>query len=297
MRRRPLLVLCPGRSFSSVVCTAIGQHPEMYDVPEIYLGLAGSVGALLDMANEHGKKYLAYGLVRVIAQLHHHDQSEDSAQAAWAWLREHRGWTTGQVYHYIAERIAPRRLVDKSPTHGRLENLERLQATFPDAYYLHLLRHPRTNGHSLYQVHFKRLADWQPDQLPQLARRVEQQWLKVHRNIFHFTGRLPPGRTMRIQGEQLLANPDLYFSQIAEWLEIRTDRAAIEAMKHPEHSPYAQMGPPSAPYGNNQGFLEDPRLRIGLPFTGNLHDPLEWSEQGGCLSSETLALARQLGYR
>ncbi|MFZ1829369.1 MAG: sulfotransferase [Candidatus Competibacteraceae bacterium] len=295
--RRPLLILCPGRSFSSVVCTAIGQHPEMYDVPEIYLGLVDSVGELLDMATGYGKKYLAYGLVRIIAQLHHHDQSEDSAQAAWSWLREHRYWTTGQLYHHIAECIAPKRLVDKSPTHGRLENLKRLQVIFPDAFYLHLLRHPRTNSHSLYQVHRKRLAHWQPDQLPQLTQRVEQQWLNVHRNILTFTGQLSPGRTMQIQGEQLLADPEGYFSQIAEWLEIRTDPAAIEAMMHPEYSPYACIGPPSAPYGNNQGFLEDPRLRIGLPFTGNLHDPLEWSEQGDFFSPETIALARQFGYR
>ncbi len=41
--------------------------------------------------------------------------------------------TPRQIYHHIAELIAPRRLVDKSPTHGRLENLERLQAIFPDA--------------------------------------------------------------------------------------------------------------------------------------------------------------------
>lgn len=295
--RRPLLILCPGRSFSSVACTAIGQHPEMYDVPETYLGLADSVGELLDMATGYGKKYLTYGLVRTIAQLHYRDQSEDSAQAAWSWLREHRYWTTGQLYHHIAERIAPQRLVDKSPTHGRLENLKRLQAIFPDAFYLHLLRHPRTNSYSLYQVHRKRLAHWQPGQLPQLTRRVEQQWLNVHRNILTFTRQLSPGRTMQIQGEQLLADPDGYFSQIAEWLEISTDPAAIEAMMHPEHSPYACIGPPSAPYGNNQGFLEDPRLRVGLPFTGNLHDPLEWSEQGDFFSPETIALARQFGYR
>lgn len=297
MHHSPLFILCPGRSFSSVVCTAIGQHPELYDVPEIYLGIADTVGELLDRATEHGKKYLAYGLVRVIAQLHHEDQSERSALEAWAWLRAHRSWTTSRIYHHVAERIAPKRLVDKSPTHGRPENLERLRTAFPEAFYLHLLRHPNATTRSLYKVHFQRLATRQPEKLPQLAKRVERQWLKVHRNILAFIGQLPLGKTMRIQGEQLLADPDLYFSQIAEWLEIRTDPAAIEAMKHPERSSYARPGPPSAPYGNNSGFLEDPALRIGRPSTGALLGPLEWSDQGEGFSSDTIALARQFGYR
>jgi hypothetical protein len=293
----PLFILCPGRSFSSVVCTAIGQHPELYDVPEIYLGIADTVGALLDKATEHGKKYLAYGLVRVIAQLHHGDQSEASAQAAWAWLREHRTWSTGKMYHHLAERVAPRRLVDKSPSHGQPENLDRLLAVFPGAFFLHLLRHPRPTTRSLYKVHLQRLAARQPEKVPQLGKRVERQWLKVHRNIIAFTRRLPPGRAMRIQGEQLLADPERYFSQIAEWLEIRADPDAIEAMKHPERSPYARLGPPSAPYGNNSGFLEDPALRIGRPSTGDLSGPLEWSEPGDGFCPETIALARQFGYR
>ncbi|MBK8183488.1 MAG: sulfotransferase [Candidatus Competibacteraceae bacterium] len=293
----PLFILCPGRSFSSVVSAAIGQHPQLYDVPEIYLAIADSVGELLIKAGEQGKKYFAYGLVRVIAQLHHNDQSEESAQSAWSWLRHHRSWTTRQLYYHIAERIAPKRLVDKSPTHGHIENLERLRAIFPNAFFLHLLRHPRTTTHSLYKVHSQRLAMRQPEKIPRLGQRVEKQWLKVHRNIIAFSSQLPLGRMMRIQGEALLTDPDSYFSQIAEWLEIRNDAAAIEAMKHPERSPYATLGPPSAPYGNNTGFLENPALRIGRPMTGPLGGPLVWAERNDGFCADTLVLARQFGYR
>ena len=55
----PLFILCPGRSFSSVVSAAIGQHPQLYDVPEIYLAIADSVGELLIKAGEQGKKYFS----------------------------------------------------------------------------------------------------------------------------------------------------------------------------------------------------------------------------------------------
>lgn len=294
---RPLIILCPGRSFSSVLCTAIGQHPELCDLPEIYLGIADSVGELLDRASERGKRYLAYGLVRVIAELYQGDQSEDSAQAAWAWLRQRRDWSTGRLFHALAERVAPRQLVDKSPTHGQPDNLQRLRAIFPQARFLHLLRHPRGNCASLYKVHAQRASSAGSQDALLLAEQVERQWLKVHRHILAFTATLPAGQVMRLRGEDALAEPELYFAQLAEWLGIRTDAAAIDAMLHPEDSPYARPGPPSAPYGNNPGFIDDPRLRRGWPATGPLQGPLEWSPLGAGFTAETLALARSLGYR
>ena len=51
---------------------------------------------------------------------------------------------------------------------------------------------------------------------------------------------------MRVRGEDLLGEPDTYLRKIAEWLGLRTDEEAIEAMKHPEQSPYACIGPENA---------------------------------------------------
>ena len=96
---------------------------------------------------------------------------------------------------------------------------------------------------------------------------------------------------------------ELYLSR--QWLRLLgyaadaapPTREETHAMLHPEDSPYARPGPPSAPYGNNPGFIDDPRLRRGWPATGPLHGPLEWSPLGAGFTAETLALARQFGYR
>lgn len=56
------------------------------------------------------------------------------------------------MFHYLAERVAPRQLVDKSPTQGKPENLVRLQRMFPHANFLHLTRHPRSTGNSFYRI-------------------------------------------------------------------------------------------------------------------------------------------------
>jgi hypothetical protein len=34
---RPLFILAPPRSFTSVICGMIGQHPQMYGLPEVNL--------------------------------------------------------------------------------------------------------------------------------------------------------------------------------------------------------------------------------------------------------------------
>ena len=85
----------------------------------------------------------------------------------------------------------------------------------------------------------------------------------MHTNILRFTSTLPLGQTLRVRGEDILSEPDVYLPQIAEWLGIQTDRKAIEAMKHPENSPYARVGPDAARGGNDPKFMESPELRAG----------------------------------
>ena len=84
-------------------------------------------------------------------------------------------------------------------------------------------------------------------------------WHHMHTNILRFTSTLPLGQSLRVKGEDILSEPDLYLPQIAEWLGIRTDREAIEAMKHPENSPYARVGPEIARGGNDPKFMRSPK--------------------------------------
>ena len=201
------------------------------------------------------------------------------------------------MFHYLAERIAPRQLVDKSPTQGKPENLARLRRMFPHAWFLHLTRHPRSTGNSFYRIKSaKALLQGQPD-LNRLAAMIEGHWIKIHSSILDFTASLPPGQAMRLLGEDFLAEPDSYLRQIAEWLQIRTDDAAIEAMKHPENSPYAHIGPPGAAHGNNRGFLEEPVLKAGRPSPASLVGPLEWLPESRGFGPDMLRLARRLGYQ
>ena len=116
-------------------------------------------------------------------------------------------------------------------------------------------------------------------------------------NIMAFLDELPNEQKMRIRGEDLLGGPDPYLREIAEWLGLRRDEEAIEAMKHPERSPYACMGPVNARLGNNPGFLQAPALRPCSPAQKlQLKGDLSWPDDGGEFSPEVKELAREFGY-
>ncbi len=295
---RPVFILCPGRSFSSVVCSMLGQHPDLYGVPELNLFLGDTLGGLMHLARRRRSNYMLHGLVRALAELRFGGQTEAGGKQAWGWIDQHLHWSTARVFRDLAERMAPRQCVDKSPAYSaQMDYLKRMHETFPEARYLHLSRHPRATANSQYRVLAVKKAFRPADHMTANPTAVEQHWIRNHSNILEFAQDLPPGQYMRLQGEQLLNDPRTYLPQIVEWLEIRNDAPAMGAMLHPEDSPYAGFGPQCAPCGNNLGFLENPRLRIGGLPELSLRGPLEWLDDEGEFSRHTIELAHQLGYR
>lgn len=275
----------------------LGQHPELYGLPETNFFVADTVGGLFQCFAGLGDRHRLHGLVRTLAQLHDGEQTEAAAERAWQWLRERLDMTTHELAWHVVSQIGPRQMVEKSPSNcAEAAYLACLYRIFPTARFLHLSRHPRSTSKSLYQVRQEQRARRGRNRMPVDGRRMEENWLKVHGHIVRFTEQLPVGQSLHLQGELLLANPDHYLPQIAEWLDIRMDAEAIEAMKHPEASLFATIGPDNARGGNNRKYLEDPRLRTGPPPKVNLSDPLEWMTDGSRFGPATVALARRLGY-
>jgi len=288
-----LVILTPPRSFSSVVGGMLGQHPDMYGMPETNLFTAGTIESLIAGYDRIGDQ-ARHGLLRILAQLHDGEQTVESIDRAQHWLHSHSHWTTKAVCDHILELVHPRILVEKSPRMvPRLANLERVYRMYPNASFLHLTRHPRAMAQSQIKI-TSRNDEW-GGRLDSSKIQPQKWWETCQQNILAFTSRLPEGQCMRIKGEELLSNPDIYLPQIAEWLGLRTDGEAIEAMKHPEDSPYACMGPENALYGNDINFLQNPVLRPGKVVEASLRGELEWAP-GQKFSPAVTRLARQFGY-
>ena len=293
----PLFVLTCMRSYSSLVCAMLGQHPAMYGLPELNLFMADTLAGVMNKLQIVRPQSL-HGLLRVVAQVEYRAQTTDTVEKARDWLQRHAHWNAEQFLALLAERTGGSRImVDKSPSTAlNPANLRRLYRAFPNARFLHLVRHPRATCNSIHQLQQKnahRRNEHKAVELP-----PEQLWSRINSNILAFTGHLPPSQWMLIQGERLLTQPELYLAQIAGWLGLSSDAHSMAAMLHPEQSPYACIGPPNAPFGNDPNFLRNP-IYVKRPISPQqLEGPLEWQQgQRDGFSSSTIALARRFGYR
>jgi len=314
----PLFVLAPPRSFTSVVGTMLGQHPQLYGLPETHL--FGSETMAQWWAKCDAQTFpRADGLVRAVAELVFGGQTEDTVRSAIEWLKERTHYTTAMTHEILAVRAHPRGLVEKSPSIVySIQFLERIRTAFPGARFLHLVRHPRTHGESVMRfldeqrrrrtippshwlIYLSTYPTLSPEResVAQPASELDPQkgWYVLNNNVRTFFETLSDDQKCMVRGEDILSAPDAALRNIAAWMGIRTDAAAIEAMKHPERSPYACYGPHGARYGNDEFFLRNPVLRPERAESPGLDGPLSWRRDGKELLPEVKRLAREFGYQ
>lgn len=295
----PLFILGSPRSFTSIVCAVLGQHPQAYGTPELNLFVEDGIQDL--WARLSGRRqFMIHGVLRMVAQLYAGEQDVLTIDMARRWLLRRLASSTADVYRELCDKVAPLLIIDKSPVYPTSpRNLERIHAAFPDARYLHLVRHPRTQGESVMKLSGGMFAimadsfDYQtlpPTLDPQIS------WYAIQKNISRFLERIPSQQKMRIRGEDFLNDLDQYLRVCCQWLGLSADAAAMESMHHPEASPYAVEGPFGARLGNDINFLRSPRLRSSKIPKSVLDGPLPWRPDGRGLRPEVLELAVSYGY-
>jgi len=319
----PVFILAAPRAFSSVVSTMLGQHPQMYGLPETHLFVDESLEGW--WARASGESFqMTHGLLRAVAEIFFGEQTEATVALATAWLKRRSTHTSGMLFEELACAVAPAVLIEKSPsTIYSTESLQRLQRFFPQARFMHLVRHPRgycssvikymhTLAKPAYQPRDGSVRAGPPEWISVLAHfahptsdtdggsseEIDPQggWYVYNHNVARFLESVPTDQQLTVRGEDLLQDPDRRLVEIARWLGVRTDSDAIDEMKHPERSPYACFGPRGARLGNDILFLERPAIRPGRGHEQSLDGPLTWRSDGAGFMSEVAALARRFGY-
>lgn len=292
---RPVLILSAPRSYSSLFGTMLGQHPDLYGLPEVKLFIAETVGSLIVRFTLSRVQKL-HGLLRVIGQQEFGAQTDESVAEAWRWLRARRSWTTQRLWNHLAAAAAPRDVVEAAPVTAMFRgSLDRARRFCPQARFIHLTRHPRPSCRSIQDG-----IEWLDQRYHTPLRFFvdpEAIWAQAHRNILSFVASLPPDQVLRIRGEDLMDDaPDL-FRRVTAFLGLPMDAAALDAMLHPERSVYAHIGPAQAPFGSDPKFLANPHFRPRLPSDASLDGPLDWprAPRRG-FRAQTFDIASRLGY-
>jgi hypothetical protein len=322
----PLFILAAPRSFSSVVFGMLGEHPQMHGLPETHLFSEETMDGWLSRASRETYA-IEHGLLRSVAQLCYGEQTEESVKKAAAWLMRRRTATSGMIFEELALRVSPAILVDKSPSIAYLaESMRRAHRFFPQAKFIHLVRHPMGQGRSVMKYravlakpeYQSKQRDVETGTIPEWVNNLasfpysplahdpeydpsevdpQRGWYVLNRNILEFLSTLPGHQQMTILGEDLLTDSEQELVKIAQWLGIRDDDEAVERMKHPERSPYACFGPTGARCGNDIFFLQDPRLHPARAKPQSLEGALPWRSDGRGFLPEVKELAKRLGYR
>ncbi|MBK8898363.1 MAG: sulfotransferase [Candidatus Competibacteraceae bacterium] len=303
----PVFLLAPSRSFTSLICAILGQHPQLYGLPELNLFMAGTMKDFWRGGDSDGSRKSIYwpmmrhGLLRAVAQLYAGEQSIDSIAMAYRWIRTRADKTTGEVYQELAARLHPLRPVEKSPGYTRKPlYLKRLLDTFPDARFIHLLRHPRGQAESLFKLHTGKMMllllnsiDYS-GRIPELDPQVF--WYESNRSIMTFLEGVSPENWMRVRGEDFITDLDGSLGHLCGWLGLSCTPADLAAMKQPELSPFACVGPATARLGNDINFLLDARIRPTRVSRYSLDGPLPWRTDGRGFHPRVIELAVEVGY-
>lgn len=278
----------------------LGENPGAFGLPELNLFAEDTLEDLWGQMSSM-RQIQVHGLLRTVAQLYAGEQTVASIDMARRWLmRRLNGTTTADVYRELCDRIAPLRAVDKSPTYvAAAVNLARIREAFPDAHYVHLVRHPLTQGQSIINIAGGAMAvlnnsvdyDTDPPTVdPQIL------WYRVQCRISTFLENIPENRKILVRGEDLLQDPESHLVNLCRWLGLPYDAAALEAMLHPEHSPFACLGPLGAHLGNDMNFLMSPGFKRSKLPDAHLTGPLPWRTDGREFRHEVKKLAHRLGY-
>jgi hypothetical protein len=276
----------------------IGQHPDLAGLPELKLFCCETIGELEASLPrfwiDRGVMHRSPGLVRAIAELEFGGQTTQSLSAARGWLRAREDWSGSDVLDVLLERLSPRVAVEKSPDNILSDaGLNRMAAAYPRARYLHLTRHPVTTQRSM-QEHRQRTVPSHPQGDEPMS--GIGSWYEIHRRILLFAAGLPSRSYFRVRAEDVLNDTHSQLRAIIAWLGVRADSDAIEAMQHPEASPFACLGPAASGVagGNDPRFLSDPiPHRVEIP--SQLRRPPGWAADPSAWKMVT-DLANQLGY-
>ncbi len=298
----PLFLLAPPRSYTSLINAMVGQHPQMFGLPELNLFNVKQLKDLWRRVSDEigGDSNRRHGLLRAVAEIYGGEQTSATIEMAYHWAAARENQSSGTVFRELIAKIDPLIPVEKSPAYTiSMQRLMRIYHSCPDARFIHLIRHPIPQCLSVMNLNkgifalFVNAFEFEKHRAivePQIA------WHDININILNFLDVVPESNQIRVRGEDFMANPQQHLSMICRWLGIRDDNEAIDEMMHPERSPFACFGPITALFGNDPNFLRNPVFRPHKPKVPPLSGILPWRDDGKGLRPEVIQLAQEFGY-
>lgn len=243
VRNKPaVFLLSAPRSGSTLLRVMLAGHPQLFSPPELHLL---QYNTMREWHAGLGTSFLGEGLPRAWMELRGYTPEE-----AKAFVDEYVNNDTPieQVYADLQEQVAPRLLIDKSPSYGEgIDILEHAERIFDGAKYIHLVRHPYSVIESFMRNRFDRLM-MDGDADPMSA--GEDVWTTHNANIADFLSTIDDTRKFLVKYEDIVARPEETMRTMCEFLGVPFDPSVLspyegERMTDGVHKSSAPIGDPN----------------------------------------------------
>ncbi|PSF39268.1 beta-ketoacyl synthase [Aphanothece hegewaldii CCALA 016] len=214
-----VFILSSPRSGSTLLRVMLAGHRELASPPELHLL---PFDTMEQRSKELTLSHLGEGLQRAFIDLKGIDATESECLIA-ELVKDNR--SIPEVYTLLQELAGDRILIDKSPTYAfHRETLDRAEAMFDNAKYIHLVRHPYAVIESFYRLRMDKLVgakDGDPYSIAELI------WTKSNQNILDFLCNISNDRHHLIVYEELVKNPTQVMQKLSEFLGISFDPSLV----------------------------------------------------------------------
>nr|AFU81773.1 1-hexene synthase 2 [1-hexene ORF2 expression construct pBbS7k-hexORF2] len=274
-----IFILSSPRSGSTLLRVMLAGHSSLFSPPELHLLPFNTMKERQEQLN---LSYLGEGLQKTFMEVKNLD-----ATASQALIKdlESQNLSIQQVYGMLQENIAPRLLVDKSPTYAMEPTiLERGEALFANSKYIYLVRHPYSVIESFVRMRMQKLVGLGEENPYRVA---EQVWAKSNQNILNFLSQLEPERQHQIRYEDLVKKPQQVLSQLCDFLNVPFEPELLQ--------PY-QGDRMTGGVHQKSLSISDPNFLKHNTIDESLADKWKTIQLPYPLKSETQRIASQLSY-
>jgi Sulfotransferase family len=214
-----VFILSTPRAGSTLLRVMLAGHSRLFSPPELHLLVFDS---MRQRRNALDGSRLDEGLQVALTELLSRN-ADESKQVLNEWIEQ--DLPIQAVYARLQAMACGRVLVDKSPSYGgSLETLQRAEALFDRAKYIHLARHPYAVIESFVRLRMDRLAGAEDVDAYAQAERV---WSTSNQNMLQFLESVDPGRWLRLSYEDLVRRPEPLMHDICAFLDLPFEQATL----------------------------------------------------------------------
>ena len=212
-------ILSSPRSGSTLLRVMLAGHPHLSSPPELHLL---PFETMEEREAELGVSQLGEGLKRAFMALKGIDAAQ-SQKLVDRLIAENV--SVKEVYQQLQELAGNKLLIDKSPTYASNRNiLDKAEAMFDGAKYIHLVRHPYSVIESFARMRMDKLVGSEDSDPYQLAELI---WRDSNQNILNLAQDIDPERYHLIYYEDLVSKPESVLKGVCKFLEVPFDAAVL----------------------------------------------------------------------